>query len=411
MATEKRRAGPDIAGLWEAAARLPKLGFYATLWLLERLTTGSPRIGEAQAAHEEAVRLRHDASLAFPSSDIASVTPGGAAEPEAAPHAAPTTGASFTGFLGNLLSHVDVTSTFLGLSGTASPLPSYLLEDSVGEFEDARRAREFLDLFHHRALSLLFRLVSKHTPAYEASSDASDSWSTSLFALGQAGHGTVGLAVDHLARLIPLFADSRDVRALEVAIEEALAWSLERSAGPLADPPRCPRARVEQFAGAWATADEDQRTALGRNCRLGSTAILGAKRLVYSGTLRIHIGPLDSNTHARLANGDLRELVGEVIAAFSREPVDHELVLDLPAQERRGVRLGVDASGRLGVDAWLGAAVAAPAPRYGRQPVPVVLARGSSPARTQIPGDRAQTLLDMEPIPPRESDEWMGSTR
>jgi type VI secretion system protein ImpH len=339
VAQERQPAPALEAALGAALARLPELGFYALLSLFERLTPSEPRIGDANSPREERLRLCHDASLAFSPGDIAAVRL--APNPEAP---------------GAIL---QVVTTFLGVTGAVAPLPDYMAEEATGEDAEAERVRDFLDLFHHRWLSLLYRGVAKYRPSDEATARADDAWSGRALALVGPG-ATRAQAVPPalLLRLAPLLVDgARPARSLELALEVALSWAL----GPKA-PTEAPTARVEQFARAWVEMEELDRMALGaRNCALGIHAPLGRHMFARGGILRIHLAGLSSRSHARLASGELRQLLAAVVELFSRDPVDFELVLDLPPEQRPLLKLGRPSSGRLGVDSWLTCAPAAEA--------------------------------------------------
>ncbi len=312
--------------------RLPGLGFFALLSLFERLAPGEPRIAEANSPREERLRLHHDAALTFSAGDIT------------AARLAPRPGGP-----GALL---EVVTAFLGLTGSATPLPAYVAEEATGDDVEAERVRGFLDLFHHRLLSLLYRGVAKYLPSYEATARADDAWSGRALSLGGLSANRAGAVPPALLlRLTPLLADgARPARSLELALEVALGWALA---------PEAPRARVEQFVRAWVETDEPDRMALGaRNCTLGVHAPLGRHMFVRGGFLRIHLAELSSRSHARLASGELRPLVAAVVELFVRDPADFELALDLERAQRPLFRLGRPTSGRLGVDSWLTGATA-----------------------------------------------------
>lgn len=340
--------------LWDALPRLPGLGFYALLSLFERLAPGEPRIGEAINPREERLRLSHDASLAFSAGDLSARL---APRPDSPGP------------------QLEVVTAFLGLTGAVTPLPAYVAEEATGDDSDAERVCGFLDLFHHRLLSLLYRGVAKHRPACEATARADDAWSSRALALGGLGPGRAGaIPAALLLRLAPLLADgARPARSLELALEVALGWALR---------PDAPHARVEQFVRAWVETDEPDRMALGsRNCTLGVHAPLGRHRYVRGGFLRIHLTGLSSRSHARLASGELRPLIAAVVELFSRDPADFELALDLERERRPLFRLGRAASGRLGVDSWLTCAPArAGAGPSKPEPMKEVLACASIPS-------------------------------
>lgn len=341
MGSEERHPDPALsAELAQALPKLPRLGFYALLALLERMAPRATRLADARSPGEEPVRLRHDTSLAFSAGDVSCV------------EAVPTRGKS--------VAKLEVVSTFLGLTGGVTPLPAFFAEEMTGDDPEATRAAAFLDLFHHRFLSLLYRCVAKYRLAYESTSSADDAWSERALALAgldrAADPAVRALPVDLLLRLTPLLVDGvRPARSLELAIEEALARALGGDG---------PKARVEQFVGAWVDLAEADRLSLGvRNHCLGRHAPLGGKSFVRSGVVRIHLNPLTARTHARLsAGGDLRQLVDAVVRLFTRDPIDYELVLNIGREQRPRLQLGRASSGRVGIDAWLGASPAPAAP-------------------------------------------------
>jgi type VI secretion system protein ImpH len=78
------------------------------------------------------IRFRHDPDLAFSTSDVVRAT----WNPDDA--------------LG--LGGVEITTSFLGLTGTVTPLPLYFTEEIVQDDSDAPMRLELLDVFHNRLL-------------------------------------------------------------------------------------------------------------------------------------------------------------------------------------------------------------------------------------------------------------------
>jgi len=295
---EERQPSPALEErLRRVLPRLAGLGFYPVLALVERVAGGKERLGEASDPHKEHVRLRHDASLAFPHADVSQVR-------LETGEGAPPSG------------RLEITATFLGLTGAVTPLPAYLAEEASGDEPEAVTARSYLDVFHHRLLSLLYRGIAKYRPTYEATTGANDTWSWRFLALSAleplGAEERAALPKSVLLRLTPLLGDgARPVRSLELALEEALAWALRGNNGP--------RVRVEQFVGAWAELPEGDRTALGvRNHVLGRRARLGKRVFARGGTLRIHVSALSAESYARLAGGKLDPLISAVVTMTQR---------------------------------------------------------------------------------------------
>ena len=171
--------------------------------------------------------------------------------------------------------------TFLGLSGPAACCPQHytqLVIDRVRQKDFA--LRDFLDLFHHRLVSLFYRAWEKYRLplAYERAArtlpePVEDLFTRSLFCL-------VGLGTDGLRGRLQIpdaaflyysghFAHApRNVAALECILGEALRLPVQ----------------VVQFQGQWLylrAEDQSRFSALaepwGRNCRLGQNVVAGQR--------------------------------------------------------------------------------------------------------------------------------------
>jgi len=139
----------------DALAEL-RLGFVPLVRLLERLSPDAVRVGGEGPPAAEGIRFRHDRALQFHASDVVELTERDA---EGGPR------------------QYHVTSGFLGLSGAMSPLPAYFAEEVLHEDDEAPVRRDFLDLFHHRLLSLFYRTVVRYRLSSEHTTRLEDGWS------------------------------------------------------------------------------------------------------------------------------------------------------------------------------------------------------------------------------------------
>ena len=186
MATAERTAAAALAAAASAATAAvpPALAPYAALLasrearaqfiplvaLLERLLGGDVRIGADGPLVQEKLRFRHDHTLTFSTADVSllrfEVDSGGAASWEEPGSAHAKDGIK-----------AHITSTFLGLSGAVSPLPTYMAEEVAHDDDGTPVLRNFLDIFHHRFLSLIYRAVTRFDFALEYLSGGRDAWS------------------------------------------------------------------------------------------------------------------------------------------------------------------------------------------------------------------------------------------
>ncbi len=314
-----------------------RAGFHSLMLLLERLQRERAPVGTGAAPGEEGVRFRHDPSLAFSPSDVAEIErhllpsdPEDAASPSREIY--------------------EITTTFLGLTGTVSPLPSYFSEELLQDEAESRQ-RDFLDIFHHRVISLLYRAKAKYDLGGGRLSDGSDAWSRRLLALvgydgaipGGAGGGFPSWRI---LRLSPLLSDGKLTGAgLEKALADVLGSDLG-SAGVF----------VEQFVGSWVDVEPSQVTRLGRNAsRLGSELLLGRRIFDRSSKFRIVIGPLSRDGYARFAEGGepLRR-VAQGVSTLIGDALEYEIVLWLSREAAPSLELSSSGRTRLGKNSWLG---------------------------------------------------------
>jgi len=329
--------------------------FFHAVGMMERLHPGAIRVGGSGPYPGDAIRFRHDSSLAFRSGDISKVLY--VDRPRSRERTVDATAQRF-----------DVTTSFLGLTGGVTPLPLYMAEEIVqGEDTDPVQ-RDFLDIFHHRFISFVYRIGVKHDLAREYTADATDAWSRRVLAL--AGFDVWGphhprfLPMWQLLRLAPLFANrSRGARTLEVALMDVCAEALDGAT-----------VRVEQFAGEWSPLDAQQRMMLGtRNHALGVASVLGVQCYDKAARAVIVIGMLGRNFQRFLADGDMFPKLVEIVALLSREPVEYELSLRIADRSRPPFRLGTKGGSRVGIDAWLSSDSGAQGATTLRVPVPHAL--------------------------------------
>jgi type VI secretion system protein ImpH len=306
----------------ECVRRAPKADFFALVALIEQLTPEAGKVGSDAFPHREAIRFRHSADLSFSAGDVA--------EAHIEPNPARDQGSVDVD--DSTESIVALTTTFLGLTGSVSPLPLYMAELALAE-RDESAVGEFLDLFHHRALSLLYRWVIRHRIEAGLSSRADDVWSKRLLALGGVdAYASEADAVRpmrslYLQLLPPLASRTRSASALERSLEHVLEQALEPSdedAEPVA-------VRVHQWVGDPLPIDTRQQVRLGAaETVLGSTARLGRRQFDRSARFVVRIGPLRAAAYRRcVPGGDLDPSIRETIALFCPLGVRYQVALVL----------------------------------------------------------------------------------
>ncbi|MBC2713413.1 MAG: type VI secretion system baseplate subunit TssG [Desulfosarcina sp.] len=271
MAAKKRK--PDPALSEQLFDRFYEFSFFRAVHLLERFAPNGKNLGEALVPMEEPVRFTVKKGFAFPASDISDLRRDG---PESPPM-------------------MEV--AFLGLTGPSGELPQWytqLILDRARKKDHTLAA--FLDLFHHRLITLYYLIWKKHRFPENYRFGARDR--LSRYVLSLSGLGTsgltemIGLPEESLAFYSGLL--SRPV-ASAVAIEAAAAYFADETV------------RVEQYIERIVDLDPDDQTQLGAaNATLGDDAICGSQVWESQTKFRVHVGPVGREKFSRLMPiGDL----------------------------------------------------------------------------------------------------------
>ncbi|TCJ20400.1 type VI secretion system baseplate subunit TssG [Parasulfuritortus cantonensis] len=323
MAGETRTASGAVDLLGHLAENPYAFGFFQAMRRIELADPAKPRIGTSKRLKDDLVRFAQEPSLAFAPSTLRALEP------------------AHDGHPARLL------VSFLGLLGPNGPLPLHLTEfarDRQRNQGDPTLVR-FLDVFHHRLLSLFYRAWARSQPTVSLDRPADDAFGHYLGAFG--GLGMESLrgrdSVPDYAKIAFTGLFARQVRN---------AGSLEVM---LASYFRVP-VRIEQCRGHWLELPRETRTSLSRgdpNARLGVTAVAGERVWDVQSKFLIVLGPLTLADYQRFLPGQtsLRRLA-DWIRNYVGYEFDWDLNLVLKKDEVPRLQLGV--GGGLGWLAWLG---------------------------------------------------------
>ncbi len=275
---------------------------------------GEP-IGTTTPPARESVRLRPHLSLGFPSSDIAS-----AERLLASSDSEPA--------------RIRIETSFMGVYGQASPLSPYATEALFAD--DAQPARDFLDIFNHRALSLAYRVMTKYRVERRRDHDGR------LRALA----GTLpDLPVPDMPGGVDMLAIA-GLLAQQPRSAAALATALGVWLGGVA-------VEIEQCRPTWTELPSERLAMMGEaNCGLGVDCLGGERILSYTTAFRVRIGPVAGDVFRRfLPGGDGMAAVQALVSEFNADQLDWDVEVRLAADAVPASALGGEA--RMGWDARL----------------------------------------------------------
>ena len=321
MDAKKRQSGTPLKDrLFEEHY---KFSFFKAVSLLESLFPDKSPLGQTLEPDQEAVRFSVKPSLAFPGSDISRLEQSADDGP------------------------AQMEVTFMGLIGPAGVMPHWYTELVYERiWHKDRSLAGFLNIFHHRLISLFYLAWKKYR--FEASylPDARDRLSNCLLSL--AGLGTpglierIGLPAESLAFYSGLLSRSiPSVLAIESAVEYFAGTDVN----------------IEQFIERMLPISPEDQTRLGAaNSHLGVDAVCGSYIRECTTKFRVNLGPVGYEKFLRfLPTGDLLPPIFALVRCMVGIEYEFEITVFLNRDEVPPCILGEETptAPRLGWSTWV----------------------------------------------------------
>ena len=321
METEKRkpRAGLEKR-LFEEFYRF---SFFEAVRLLEEDSPDKKPLGTTLNPAEEPVRFSVKPGFSFPPSDIAHLE-----QPS-----------------GKGRARMDV--AFLGLIGPSGVLPYWYNELAVERVRlKDHTLVDFLDLFHHRLLSLFYLAWKRTSLPANYRQGALDRLSWYLFCL-------IGLGTDNLRGKIGLAEESLLYCAGLLNRRVPSAAALEAAVAYMADT----HVEVHQFIERMIPLDPGDCTQLGAaNAVLGESIVSGFFARECQSKFRIHLGPMGYRRFlSLLPSGDVLRPLFSFVRYMVGIEYEFEIRVFLKAREVPMCKIGDRSpeSPRLGWSTWV----------------------------------------------------------
>lgn len=298
-----------------------RFDFFQAVRLLEMAQPHAQPTGESSEPAKEAVRFHSRVSLDFPASDVhqISLSPDGE-------------------------SVAEMTVNFLGLSGPQSPLPlpfTELILERIARKDTG--LRDFLDIFNHRLISLMYRSRKVHRVAFTTKSPEESAAARYLYSFLGLGHPSLHnrLAVKDRALLYYVGLLSKQPRSA-AGLERMLSDHFQVDV------------RLHQFQRSRKALESHQWTFLGvtgQNQILGDSAVLGTHVWDQQGSFEVELGPLLLNQFLHfLPGGSAYSPLCELTQFYAGAQLEFWFRLRIEAGEVPESRLG---KAKLGWTSWL----------------------------------------------------------
>ncbi len=300
--------------------------FYQAIRLLHTgmMKQGLSEVGSANHPDQELIRFFTQASLSFPTTRVEK-------------------------FLPNSDDKMSMIVSLFGLTGPSGVLPDHYKELLLQrrQFKDTA-LHDFLDLFNHRTLSLLYRAWEKYRPylrheRYSSAPKTKDPLAQVLASL-------VGL---NLSSQKNVYEKRLIYHAHHFMQLSRSAFTLENFLSHYFQLP----IQVKQFQGSWLYLDEIDRNYLGyqgSKSQLGVNTILGNRVWDLGAKFRLLMGPLSLRQFTQLeAGGELRKSLKKVTRFYAGPFFNFDLKLLLNAEDIPYCIVASKSEQRLGWDTWL----------------------------------------------------------
>ena len=296
--------------------------FYAVMRRLEALHTDRPRFGQSVRPAQDVLRLGQEPTVTHAPAALAGFNTGEDGRPD------------------RLMVH------FFGLFGSDGPLPLHLTEHARDRRRNHgdRTFHAFVDLFHHRLISLFYRAWANSRPTVSFDRPDKDRFAdyvASLIGLGtnelRDRDAMPDLTKLHFAGL--LAAQTRNAEGLGQILSAFFTMPV----------------RVESFQPAWLALPDSDYTRLSggeATAQLGKSALLGRRVWSRQQKFRIVFGPLNLLEYERLLPGglSLHRLI-PIVRNYAGDALIWDVNFVLRANEVPDTKLG--GYGRLGWTTWL----------------------------------------------------------
>ncbi|MBA3697935.1 MAG: type VI secretion system baseplate subunit TssG [Planctomycetes bacterium] len=305
------------ASLADLEARPGAYEFFTAVSRIEAAFPDAVPVGQQGPVSRERLRFCANLSLSFPAADVVSV------------EGEPLDGGAV---------RARLTQNFMGLFGPSSPLGSYFTERLLHQ-DNQHLARGFLDLIHHRLVSLVVRGHGKYHPASGGAEGRRFlERMLEITGLQADDHALPGKRLMAFAGLI-----GRSGVAAETIAAIVSAWigGAETHAEPC--------------LARWTALPDEAQTHLGRGGRLGRDTIAGRSIRNRTTAFGLTIGPLPpADFNALVPGGKRHHELRALIKRLNPEQLDCVVTLKVagadlpPSRMQPGGNLKLGHGSRLG---------------------------------------------------------------
>ena len=297
-----------------------KFGFYAALRQLECRYHRQARLGQTIRPRDDIVRLGQTPTTIFAPSTLSEC------------------------YYSDDLLHLRV--YFFGVFGSNGPLPLHLTEYARHRSRNAKDEAMiyFMDIFHHRMLSLFYRAWANKEPTVHYDRPDTDRFHTYIGSL-------LGIGMPALQNRDSMSDNSKLHFAGHLASTPHHSEGLSSILKAFFKVP----VYIEEFIGEWLKIPAENQLCLGMNLsggQLGQNTTLGQYSWQRQFKFRLLIGAMDLAEYEKLLPDKSKlKLLSSIIKNYLGDELNWDIRLILKKQQRPATILGN--YGQLGLSSWI----------------------------------------------------------
>jgi type VI secretion system protein ImpH len=269
------------------------------------------------------IRVRPELTLAFPKTDVADIE-----------------------VLSGDKDLYRITTTFLGLYGPSSPLPTFYTEDLLQEqAQDHTISRDFIDIFSARIYKMFFECWGFSKLYYQLFERKDEKMLFRLFSL-------IGFEGEKVRERI----DDAESLLRYTGIFSQFPRSAEGLRSLVAGNINVRKVQVIQCEERVVPIPRGQRFSLGSSCSiLGEDTHIGDRIPDRSGKFSVKIGPVDHDTYETLLPDAKKfRTMNQAISLYLDQPLLWDIELLINGKDTSIACLGGNKWSRLGYNTWAG---------------------------------------------------------
>ncbi len=303
-----------------------KFGFYQAVRILELLFSGKIPVGEDSDPQKETIRFKSHVDLVFPPSEIRQIE---SKSKEKKPD--------------------EMLVSIMGLAGYQSPLPHPWIELIIERSRKKDTAlKDFLDIFNHRLISLLYRVRKLSRVGFVYESPEKSHFTRYLYAL-------MGLSGKKLKNRMEI----KDRAFLYyTGLISQKPHSMTGLEAILSHYFKVPCKGI-QMKGAWLCVEDDQITKIGiygKNNALGHTMLVGKRVWNQQSKIEIILGPMNYDKFTDfLPTGSAWVPLCQLLKFYLSPELEFDIKLILKSSQIPRSKLEGAKAPRLGWTSWLSA--------------------------------------------------------